>query len=360
MHASRGRNVGFGLALASAFAFGGSGVAAKPLIEAGLDPLHVAWLRVAGAALVMLPLAWRHRTLLSRRPALLAGFGLLAVAGVQACYFAAVSSIPVGVALLIEYLAPALVLGWVRFVQHRPVTRAAAGGVVLAVGGLACVVEVWTGLSLDPLGLLFAFCAACCQVGYFVLSGHGGDDDDAADPIGVIAYGLLFGAAVLTVVARPWTMAWPVLAGQADMDRARVPAVLLLAWIVLVATVVAYLTGVLSVRRLSPQVAGVVACLEAVIAAVLAWVLLGEHLSAPQIIGGAVVLAGAFIAQTSTPRAGSGAPVAGAQPNTEEECAAVGGIRTDTGTARDTSVVERVHDEGGLGPPGTESVQLPA
>ncbi|MFD0313601.1 EamA family transporter [Streptomyces flavalbus] len=310
-HGNRGKGLGLGLALGSAVAFGGSGVAAKPLIEAGLDPLHVVWLRVAGAALVMLPLAVRHRALLRRRPALLAGFGLLAVAGVQACYFAAISRIPVGVALLVEYLAPALVLGWVRFVQRRPVTRAAALGVVLAVGGLACVVEVWAGLGFDALGLLLALGAACCQVGYFVLSDQGSDSGaDAPDPLGVIAYGLLIGAAVLTLVARPWGMDWAVLGETADMDGTGVPAVLLLAWIVLVATVVAYVTGVVAVRRLSPQVAGVVACLEAVIATVLAWVLLGEHLSAPQLVGGAVVLVGAFIAQSSTPAKGAPEPVA--------------------------------------------------
>ncbi|MFF3849681.1 DMT family transporter [Streptomyces sp. NPDC002328] len=315
---SRGKGLGLGLAIGSAIAFGGSGVAAKPLIEAGLDPLHVVWLRVTGAALVMLPLAVRHRALLRRRPALLAGFGLLGVAGVQAFYFASISRIPVGVALLVEYLAPALVLGWVRFVQRRPVTRAAAFGVVLAVGGLACVVEVWAGLSFDALGLLLALGAACCQVGYFVLSDQGSDSDDGApDPLGVIAYGLLVGAAVLTVVARPWGMDWSVLAHSAGMDGTRVPAWLLLAWIVLIATVVAYVTGVVSVRRLSPQVAGVVACLEAVIATVLAWVLLGEHLSAPQIAGGAVVLLGAFIAQSSAPGKGSGAPVAGGSPERE-------------------------------------------
>ncbi|MGW0613840.1 EamA family transporter [Streptomyces sp. NPDC002788] len=314
----RGRGVGLGLALVSAVAFGGSGVAAKPLIEAGLDPLHVVWLRVAGAALVMLPLAVRHRALLRRRPGLLAGFGLLAVAGVQACYFAALSRIPVGVALLIEYLAPALVLGWVRFVQRRPVTRAAAVGVVLAVGGLACVVEVWSGLGFDALGLLLALGAACCQVGYFVLSDQGSDaGDEAPDPLGVIAYGLLVGAAVLTVVARPWGMDWSVLTGAARMDGTPVAAVVLLAWIVLVATVVAYVTGVVAVRRLSPQVAGVVACLEAVIATVLAWVLLGEHLSAPQIAGGVVVLVGAFIAQSSTPAKGSEQPVASGGPERE-------------------------------------------
>ncbi|MEW2292486.1 EamA family transporter [Streptomyces sp. NPDC006743] len=306
-----GKGVGLGLALVSAVAFGGSGVAAKPLIEAGLDPLHVVWLRVTGAALVMLPLAVRHRALLRSRPLLLAGFGLLAVAGVQACYFAALSRIPVGVALLIEYLAPALVLGWVRFVQRRPVTRAAALGVVLAAGGLACVVEVWSGLGFDALGLLLALGAACCQVGYFVLSDQGGDAGDRApDPLGVIAYGLLVGAVVLTAVARPWGMDWTVLAHTADMNGTAVPAAALLVWIVLVATVLAYVTGVLSVRRLSPQVAGVVACLEAVIATVLAWVLLGEHLSAPQVAGGAVVLLGAFIAQSSSP-AGAAAEPAG-------------------------------------------------
>jgi drug/metabolite transporter (DMT)-like permease len=307
------RRLGLTLALISALAFGGSGPAAKPLIEAGLEPLHVTWLRVAGAAVVMLPLTWRHRALVRQRPGLVAGFGLLAVAGVQACYFAALSRIPVGVALLIEYLAPALVLGWVRFVQRRPVTRAAGVGVVLAVGGLACVVRVWSGLTLDAAGLLLALGAACCQVGYFVLSDHGADGSDGrrpSDPLGLIAYGLLTGALVLTVIARPWTMNWPVLNGDASMNGTSVPAWLLLGWIVLVATVAAYLTGVVAIRRLSPQVAGVVSCLEAVIATVLAWVLLGEHLAFVQLVGGAIVLVGAFIAQSSTPKDVPGDPVA--------------------------------------------------
>ncbi|PJE97851.1 EamA family transporter [Streptomyces carminius] len=308
-HGPSVRSAGLTLALLSAVAFGGSGPAAKPLINAGLEPLHVTWLRVAGAAVLLLPLAWRHRALPLRHPVLLAGFGLLAVAGVQACYFAAISRIPVGVALLVEYLAPALVLGWVRFVRRRPVSRAAGIGVVLAVGGLACVVEIWAGLGFDPLGLLLALGAACCQVGYFVLSDHGTDGGAAPDPLGVVAYGLLIGALVLTVVARPWEMAWPVLGGRAQLAGLQVPAVALLVWIVLVATVVAYLTGVISVRRLSPQVAGVVACLEAVVATVLAWVLLGERLSAVQLLGGAVVLAGAYVAQRATPAAAPAVPV---------------------------------------------------
>ncbi|MFD3329710.1 DMT family transporter [Streptomyces sp. NPDC058701] len=296
-----GRHAGLGLALVSAFAFGGSGVAAKPLIEAGLDPLHTVWLRVAGAALVLSPLAWRHRDLLRRKPALLAGFGLIGVAGVQAFYFASLSRIPVGVALLLEYLGPALLLGWIRFVQRKPVTRAAAVGAAVAVVGLACVVEIWAGLSLDPLGVLLGLAAACCQAFYFVFADQGADGDDVPDPLGVIAYGMLIGTLVMTVISRPWEMDWGVLAAEASLNGTMLPAGILLGWVVLVATVLAYLTGVVSVRRLSPQVAGVVACLEAVIATVLAWILLGEYLSTWQIAGGALVLGGAFIAQSSRP-----------------------------------------------------------
>ncbi|MEU8774754.1 EamA family transporter [Streptomyces sp. NPDC048606] len=314
-----GKNAGLGLALVSACAFGGSGVAAKPLIEAGLDPLHVVWLRVAGAALVLSPLAWRHRDLLLRKPLLLAGFGLVAVAGVQAFYFASLSRIPVGVALLLEYLGPALLLGWIRFVQRKPVTRAAAAGAAVAVVGLACVVEIWAGLSLDPLGVLLGLCAACCQAFYFVLADQGADGEDAPDPLGVIAYGMLIGAAVMTVIARPWEMDWGVLGGDAALGKLDVPALALLGWVVLIATVFAYLTGVVSVRRLSPQVAGVVACLEAVIATVLAWILLGEHLSLPQIVGGGLVLGGAFIAQSA--RAERTPAPAPAEPDRETSAA---------------------------------------
>ncbi|MFJ6484279.1 EamA family transporter [Streptomyces sp. NPDC091682] len=317
-----GRNAGLGLALVSAFAFGGSGVAAKPLIEAGLDPLHMVWLRVAGAALVLSPLAWRHRDLVLRRPALLAGFGLVAVAGVQAFYFASLSRIPVGVALLLEYLGPALLLGYIRFVQRKPVTRAAAAGAAVAVVGLACVVEIWAGLSLDLLGVLFGLAAACCQAFYFVFADQGADGDDAPDPLGVIAYGMLVGALVMTVIARPWEIDWQVLGGEASVGGTMVPAPVLLAWVVLVATVFAYLTGVVSVRRLSPQVAGVVAFLEAVVATVFAWILLGEHLSTWQIVGGGLVLGGAFIAQSARPV--SPVPVVAEQAVPGREAAAVG------------------------------------
>ena len=308
------RRTGLTLALLSACAFGGSGTAAKPLIEAGLTAMQVVWLRMALSALVLLPVAVRHRDLPRRNPGLVIGFGLVGVAVVQGCYFYAISRIPVGVALLIEYLGPALLLGYVRFVQRRRVTRAAAVGAVVTMAGLALVVQFWNGLGgLDPVGVASALAAACGMVGYFILSeksgstasagATGGSAARAVDPMGLTAFGLIIGTVVLLPVARPWDTHWQLLGRDVSMGGTQVPALLLLGWVVLIATVLAYLTGVASVSRLSAPVAGVVACLEAVVATVLAWVLLGEHLVLPQILGGLLVLAGACVAQTSTPSA---------------------------------------------------------
>ncbi|MFF8773351.1 DMT family transporter [Kitasatospora sp. NPDC015120] len=339
---SPGRTLGLTLALVSAFAFGGSGTAAKPLIEAGLSPLHVVWLRVTGAAVVLLPLAYRHRDAVRRRPGLLIGFGLLAVAGVQACYFAAISRIPVGVALLIEYLGPPLLIGYVRFVQRRPISRGAAIGAGVAVAGLACVVEVWNGLSFDALGVLFALGAACCQVGYFVLADAGSRGERPVDPIAVSAYGLLIGSIVLTALTRPWEADWGRLGGDVVMNGHSLPALIPAAWMVLVATVLAYLTGVVAVQHLSPPVAGVVANLEAVVATMLAWVLLGEHLGLPQMAGGLLVLAGAFAAQASKPAAPAGADLAAAAASPAGAAGAGAGAGAATIPAGATALGERL------------------
>ncbi|GAA2792501.1 EamA family transporter [Saccharopolyspora taberi] len=291
------RSGALAVAVASAFCFGGSGPFAKPLITAGIPPLQVAWLRLAGGALLMLPFAIRHLAAARAQPGLLLGYGVFAVAGVQAFYFAAIARIPVSVALLIEFLGPVMVLGWIRFVRRRPVTRSAAVGVVVAVAGLACVVEVWSGLTFDPLGLLFGLAAAACQAAYFLLSDSGAE----VEPRALTSFGLLTGAVLVSVIARPWEIEWSLMTADVELAGQTVPAVLCAVWVVLVGTVFAYLTGIVAVRGLSAPVAGAVAFLEPVVATVLAWLLLGEHLGPVQLVGGALILVGAFIAQRSAP-----------------------------------------------------------
>src|SRR5699024_6104300 len=71
---ARHRPTGLAFALASALAFGGSGVFARPLLDAGMDSLQVTWLRVAGAALLLLPVAVLHWRVVLRRPMLLLAY----------------------------------------------------------------------------------------------------------------------------------------------------------------------------------------------------------------------------------------------------------------------------------------------
>ncbi|MFE9243752.1 DMT family transporter [Nocardiopsis sp. NPDC006938] len=304
-HAARHRPSGLAFAFAAALAFGGAGVFARPLLEAGMDPLQVTWLRVAGAALVLLPVAVRHWRTARNRPLLVLAYGVFPMAGVQALYFAAVARIPVGIALLVEFLGPVLVLLWVRVVRRHRVSPAAVVGVVLAVTGLGLLLEIWAGMSLDAVGVGLALGAAAAQAAFFLLGDAMGED---TDPLAVIAFGALVAAVLLGALARPWTLPWELLADPLPLGALTLPGWALVLWLCVVCTAIAYFAGVSAIRRLSPQVAGGVAYLEVVTAIVLAWALLGEALTLVQGIGAVVIVTGAFIAQTAVPGVPGSAP----------------------------------------------------
>ncbi|ETK31216.1 EamA family transporter [Microbispora sp. ATCC PTA-5024] len=297
------RAVSLGIAAVSALCFGFSGPMAKFLGAAGLTPLEAVWVRMAGAGVVLLLVlaAVRPRALRIPRNRLLffAAYAVVAVAAVQCLFFLAITRLPVGVALLIEYTSPVMVALWVRFVRHVRLPRSAYLGAIVAVAGLAVVVEVWDGLRLDAVGLLLALVASACCAGYFLMSDSFGDD---VDTLGLVGWGMLGAAVVLVPVSRPWDIPWSAFAGSASVGGHSLPVAGAAAWLVLIATVVAYVTGVTAVRRLSAAVGATVASIEVIAGAVIAWVLAGERLGPAQIVGGAVVLGGALLAQSATVR----------------------------------------------------------
>jgi drug/metabolite transporter (DMT)-like permease len=301
MDAARVKAWGLGFGIVSAITFGTSGPFGKALINAGYTPLQASWTRVAGATIVLVPLvlALRGRVAgraVRRRWPLLLLYGVTGVAGCQSLYFVAASRLPVGVAILLEFTGPVLVVGWIRVVRRAPVPRTAALGVGIALLGLACVVEVWSGLTVDLLGLLAGLGAAACQAAYFLLVDHVSGE---IDPLAMTAAGCAVATVVLAAVAPPWDIPWHLLATGVRLGGHTAPGWFLAVWLVLVSTVTAYLTGVAAVHRLSAPIAGAVAYVEAVAAALFAWLVLGEHLTPVQLTGGAIVLAGAFVAQRS-------------------------------------------------------------
>src|SRR5581483_813670 len=140
MRPDRAAGLGFAMALLSAATFGTSGSFARSLIDAGWSAQAAVVGRIGIAAAVLaVPavVAVRGRWRVVRRS--LRGvtlFGLLAVAGAQVGFFNAVRYLPVGVALLVEYLGIILVVGWM-WVRHgqRPRKLTIAGGLV-AIAGL--------------------------------------------------------------------------------------------------------------------------------------------------------------------------------------------------------------------------------
>jgi drug/metabolite transporter (DMT)-like permease len=308
--AGRQKSIGLGFAIVSSIAFGGSGPFAKALIGTGFSPEQAAWLRILGAAVLLIPLVLLLRGRAGLRAARrtwpqLVLYGLTGIAGCQTLYFIAASRLPVGVAILLEFTGPVLVVGWLKFVRGTAVPRTAIVGVAMALAGLACVVEVWTGLTLDLIGLLAGLGAAACQATYFLLLDR---LTGVADPLVATAAGSVVGAIVLTLVAAPWTAPLGVLADTAPIGDRSAPAWTFAAWIIVVSTIVAYLTGAAAVQRLSAAIGGAVAYVEVVAASVFAWILLGERLTTPQLIGGAIVLAGAFVAQSSVGRPATPGP----------------------------------------------------
>ena len=160
---------------------------AKYLIAAGLAPLEAVWVRMAGAGRAAGRACWPWSSRArcgSRAPRLpfFAMYAIIAVAGVQSLYFVAITRLPVGVALLLEFMAPVMVVLWVRFVRRVRLARAAYVGAVTAVVGLAIVVEAWSGLRLDALGLLLGLLAGACCAGYFLMSDSFGTDVDPLGP----------------------------------------------------------------------------------------------------------------------------------------------------------------------------------
>ncbi|HEX9032382.1 MAG TPA: DMT family transporter, partial [Streptosporangiaceae bacterium] len=145
--------VGLALSVLAAACFGTSGTFGASLIDAGWSPAAAVLARIAIAALILtvpalLQLRGRWR-LLRDNAGVVAAYGLLAVAGAQLFYFSAIARIPVGVALLLEYLGAVLVVGWLWLRHGQRPRRLTVAGAVTAIAGLAMVLNVAGAGHLD-------------------------------------------------------------------------------------------------------------------------------------------------------------------------------------------------------------------
>ncbi len=293
MRQQRSMGVGLGLALLSAITFSTSGTFARSLIEAGWSAEAAVATRVGVASLLLaLPAALSLRgrwNVLRRNLGMLAVFGLLAVAGAQACFFNAVRYLPVGVALLLEYLGIILVVGWMWVVHGQRPRRLTVAGSVAALLGLVFVLDLAGGGRLDPIGVLWGLAAGVGLAAYFVLSA-GGDGDLPATAMA--SGGMATGAGILLALGGIGVLPLHVTFGEVQFAGHRTSWLVPIVGLSAVAAVIPYVAGIGAARILGAKLASFVGLSEVMSAVVVAWLVLGELPTVVQLLGGALIVAG--------------------------------------------------------------------
>jgi drug/metabolite transporter (DMT)-like permease len=293
------------MALTAATLWAFNGVVSKVIIESGdIAAERLTEVRTTGAFLLLaaaLGIA-RPETLRIRRAELatLLVFGVLGLAFVQWFYFVAISRLDIGVALLIQYLAPVLVALWARFAYHEPVRRRIWAALALSITGIALLVELWRGLTLDGLGVAAALGSAATFAVYILSAERA---VARRDPISLSCYGFLL-ASLAWAVLQPW---WSFPAERVDdsvsllgrLEHVSLPVWLLMGWMVVLGTIIPFGLLAASLRHIPASRAAITAMFEPVAATALAYAWLGESLSASQLVGALVVLVAIVLAQTA-------------------------------------------------------------
>jgi drug/metabolite transporter (DMT)-like permease len=215
-------------------------------------------------------------------------------------YFLAIHRLDIGVALLIQYLAPLLVALWARFASHEHVRRRIWIALVLALTGLSLMVDLRHGVALDGLGVAASVLAAGAYALYILQAEHA---VGRRDPVSLICWGFLFASLFWAALSPWWTFPPSRLNDSVSLlghlDGVHLPMWSLMAWMVLLGTIVPFALLVGALRHIPATRAGIVAMLEPVVATLIAWIWLAESLNATQLVGAAIVLGAILLAQTA-------------------------------------------------------------
>ena len=293
--------LGLVFATASAFTFGMSGPLAKALMVAGWSPTAAVAARLTGGAFVLAIVAtfvkpdWVSQAREHAKTIVI--YGLFPVAGAQLCYYNAVAHLSVGVAMLLEYTAPVMVIAWVWATTKRRPRGLTLAGVALAIVGIILVLDVVNGAKADAVGVAWGLGAALCAVSYFMMSDQVTADGSGLHAITLAAGGLVVAAVAIAALGMSGVMPMRFTANDAVVAGLTVPWFVPVLLLGVIATAIAYTLGISGVARLRPSFASLVGLAEVLFAVLAAWLLLDERMTAIQIVGGAVVLVGLALAR---------------------------------------------------------------
>jgi inner membrane transporter RhtA len=254
------------------------GPAFAVLLFARVEPLGVAWLRIAAAAAIFV--VWRRpwRSFVALSPDgrhLLLAWGVV-LAVMNSVFYLAIDRLPLGTVAAIEFL-PVIVLG---SAGARSVRNGTALG--LAVAGVYLLTDI--RLAGEPIGVAFAFANAVLFALYIVL-GHRVARHGAGAGIDGLAAAMLIAAVVATPIG-----GWAVLPVLAD------PMVLLAGVGVGVASsVIPYVTDQLAMARIRRSTYALLVSLLPATATVVGIVVLAQVPSGVEVVGVSLVISAVAI-----------------------------------------------------------------
>jgi drug/metabolite transporter (DMT)-like permease len=211
------------------------------------------------------------------------------LAMVHYSYFKTISLTNVATAILLEYLAPIVVLiVGVAFMKHR-FTWSLPAGVALSVTGCAMVVGVFGGggVVVSPAGIAWGLVSAVFFATYSLM---GTVAVQRYSPYTTLVWGLGFASLFWMIVLGPGA----ILALFGDPKTAA--AVVFMA---IVSTIIPFAAFLIALRHIAPTNATVASTVEPVIAGVGAFLLFGESFSVVQMVGGLLVVAAIVVVQLS-------------------------------------------------------------
>jgi len=286
---------GYALALTAAAIFGIGGIVAKLGFRAGFEPSQLAELRIIFSFLLLLGVLaiFRRGDLAVGRADLpmLALFGIVGIGGVQLSYYESIQRLPIGVALVIQYTAPLLLLLYARATGKRVDGRLWVAA-FLTIAGCALVVGLYdeSMRAVNAVGALLALLAAVIFAVYFILAER---VLDRHRPWTALLYALGFALIAWAVLRPVWLLPWDLAAEQWPLVAG-----------IAILTVTPFALTLTAVSLIPAARVGLTSTFEPVVAAIAAFFILSEALEPPQLVGGAVVLTGIVIAQSLRVRAG--------------------------------------------------------
>lgn len=275
--------------------WGGTFVAGRYLAD-HIDPLLAASLRFILASLALLLFMALARIRLvrptGRQLRQLALLGVFGIFFYNLCFFYGLHYINASRASLIVALNPAVIGLASSLLFKEQLGRARIIGIALCLGGAATVIvsrnpQLLQSAPNHGLGDLLIL---GCVVGWGIYSLYSRELNASLGPLQTVTWSVLLGAAMLAAA----TAFMGGFSLQA-VSRIDLPQALSLGYLGVLGSALAYIGYYDGIRRIGATRSGVFIALNPLTAVICGALLLGEPLSAPMLMGGAVILWGIYL-----------------------------------------------------------------